>query len=51
MNTSKLLMAAAAIAFMAGTGGAFAQQEPAHGATGEKLAPRPCLPRMAATRT
>ena len=40
MNTKKLLVAAAAIALMAGTGGAFAQQEPAHGAAGEKLAPK-----------
>jgi hypothetical protein len=29
MNTSKLLMAVAAVALIAGTGGAFAQQEPA----------------------
>ena len=38
MTTNKLLMAVAAIALMAGSGGAFAQQEPAHGATGERVA-------------
>lgn len=44
MYTNKLLVAVAAIALMAGTGGAFAQQEPAHSATGEKLAPKTMAP-------
>lgn len=47
MITSKLLMAVAAIALMAGTGGALAQQEPAqpaHSTAGERLAPKTMAP-------
>jgi len=45
MHTNKLLMAITAIALMAGTGGvAFAQQEPAHGATADKLTAKTMAP-------
>jgi len=44
MHTYKLMMAVATIAVMTGSGGAFAQQQPAHSATGEKLAPKALTP-------
>jgi hypothetical protein len=44
MNTKKLLMAVAAIALMSGTGGAFAQQQPMHSATGERVATKSMAP-------
>jgi hypothetical protein len=40
MNKSKLLMAVAAVALIAGTGGALAQAEPPHVAPAEKTAPK-----------
>jgi len=42
MDTNKLLMAVAVMAFTAGSGGAFAQQ---HSATGEQLSPETMRPR------
>ena len=44
MQTNKLLMAVAAVTLLTGSGGAFAQQQPAHSATGEKLAPKTMAP-------
>jgi len=40
MNKNKLLMAVAAVALIAGTAGALAQQEPPRGAPAEKMAPK-----------
>jgi len=40
MNTRKVMITFAAVALMVGTGGAFAQQDPAHGKMDEKLAPK-----------
>ena len=44
MHTNKLLMAITAMALIAATGGAFAQQELAHSTTGERLAPKTMAP-------
>jgi hypothetical protein len=43
MNTNKLLMAVAAVALIAGTGGALAQQEP-HSPAAEQVAPKTPAP-------
>ena len=43
MNTNKLLMAVAAVALIAGTGGALAQQEP-HSPSAEQVSPKTPAP-------
>jgi hypothetical protein len=44
MNTNKLLLVVTALTIMAGSGGAFAQQQPAHSASGERLAAKTMAP-------
>ena len=44
MNTKKSLMVITAMTIMAGSGGAFVQQQPAHSAAGEKLAAKTTAP-------